>query len=80
MCKLKIPPKYKDLDCNTINQMKVKALTMEDGVLCATVYDNLEQFTKHNNLDDFIGPFADKIGVEQCFRFESSQAARHLSD
>ena len=79
MSKLKIPNKYKNLDSSTIENMKVKVVWVENGGLSVTIYDTLKQFLLLHNIEDWCGPFSDRIGDQPCLRFESAAAADILS-
>jgi len=77
---LKIPIRYRHLTEAIINSMPVKLLELENGCLVTRMFSNLEEFLKSNNPENFIGPFSDRLGEKDCFRFESLEAARYLSN
>jgi hypothetical protein len=80
MSKLKMPAKYQHLDSAIILSMPIKLLKFKEGILETLLFANLEEFLKHHNSEEFIGPFADRLGEKECLRFETKEAARYLSN
>ncbi|CAB4141301.1 hypothetical protein UFOVP410_140 [uncultured Caudovirales phage] len=79
MSVIKYPDSLKHYPPNELEKLTVKCITFSGDGLCATLYDNTEQFLMAQNPANFVGPFKDKIGERVCIRYESIKAAEFLS-
>lgn len=78
---LVFPKAFDHLVLPDLEKMTTKVLYTDSGLLCGAVYDTLiEAAAMHNDLEDFVGPFADTHNGHLCMRFESFAVADMLSN
>lgn len=77
---LRFPKAFDHLSLDQLERLPTKVVFVDNGILCGTMYDNLDQAAiRHNGFVGYAGPFADRLNGELCIRFESHEACDKLS-
>jgi hypothetical protein len=76
---LRFPKRFAHLSSDELATLKTKVVGATNNHLSETVYENLSEAAKAENLSNLVGPFGDSIDGELCIRFETPNACRILS-